>query len=602
MRLKQAYRYNLHYPTDRVIHVTDPPYNADPTGVLDSTVGIQTALDTGESVHFPAGTYKITDSLSLSTTTFDYIISGDGMGQSVINAVGLTGKPAFKKADAGQYFRAVLKDFGVTGDADTCIDLDGTGVFFAFQCVFENLFLVSVADDAFKSNLEFSCTWRNVHVSSTSGHGFRLQGGNTTLLERCYAHNVPGVGKAGYRIYSGATLIDCNGVDSGETWGHFGANTAEGDPVNGLYQISLIGCNIEAYTVTGLNLRFNGWLNTDNCNFTKPSTGTIQEHIRVAYCDQAISLRNTRIEPSGATLTSAADIYAEGAANILDMTGDFDGVFILGLPSVLPLPSMESERIDSTVNALKIPYLSSVNVKPASTWTADLATFSVAGIDKVLTANTGATTLTNATGGLGSQELTILVKDANTTIGHAKTGTGQFLLIKGSDYTASSGDAIKFIYDSGNWREYQQTLQEEFIMPNDIYDNNGAAAVTPVSDIQVPFDGNFLTWDEVTGAPGMDLSVNFTNVTTVRGVVLRAYYEGSSSHQVNVSLYNYSTATDDIIIRLDDAANPDFNYRTILIPDGSDYISSGASQINFIHPITGNNTHDLFIDYVAIVT
>ena len=144
--------------------------------------------------------------------------------------------------------------------------------------------------------------------------------------------------------------------------------------------------------------------------------------------------------------------------------------------------------------------------------------------------------------------------------------------------------------------------KDGYIIPNDMYDNNGAAAVTPVSDIQVPFDGNYLTWDEVTGAPGMDLSVNFTNVTAVRGVVLRAYYEGSSAHQVNVSLYNYSTATDDIIIRLDDSANPDFNYRTILIPDGSDYISSGASQINFIHPITGNNTHDLFLDYVAILT
>ena len=164
----------------------------------------------------------------------------------------------------------------------------------------------------------------------------------------------------------------------------------------------------------------------------------------------------------------------------------------------------------------------------------------------------------------------------------------------------SSTDGQVLTSDGAGGADWED--KDGYLVANDIYDNNGAAAVTPVSDIQTPFDGNSLTWDEVTGAPGMDLSVNFTGVTKIRGVVLRAYYEGSSSHQVNVSLHNYVSVAEDIIIRLDDASNPNYNYRTILIPDGANYISGGAAQINFIHPITGNNTHDLFIDYVALLT
>ena len=175
------------------------------------------------------------------------------------------------------------------------------------------------------------------------------------------------------------------------------------------------------------------------------------------------------------------------------------------------------------------------------------------------------------------------------------------LVVTDSDIDSESAtDGQVLTADGAGGASWQD--KDGYIVANDIYDNNGSAAVTPVSDIQTPFDGNALTWDEVTGAPGINLSVNFTNVTVVRGVVLRAYYEGSSSHQVNVSLHNYETVAEDIIIRLDDSSNPDYNYRTILIPDGSDYISGGAAQINFIHPITGNNTHDLFIDYVALLT
>ena len=43
------------------------------------------------------------------------------------------------------------------------------------------------------------------------------------------------------------------------------------------------------------------------------------------------------------------------------------------------------------------------------------------------------------------------------------------------------------------------------------------------------------------------------------------------------------------------------NYRTVLIPDDTNYISGGAAQISFYHGISGVPAHDLYIDYVAIL-
>ena len=51
------------------MNVCDPPYNADPTGVVDSTAAIQAAVTdgavTGATLVFPAGTYKITAAMTI---------------------------------------------------------------------------------------------------------------------------------------------------------------------------------------------------------------------------------------------------------------------------------------------------------------------------------------------------------------------------------------------------------------------------------------------------------------------------------------------------------------------------------------------------------
>jgi len=587
------------------VTLTYEHYGAIGDDVKDDTAAIQSAWDDGVfCAPREEKTYKITDTLKLPTgDTFGYVVCGAGMEQTKFHCVGMTGKPGIAKEEPGEYLRCTLRDFGVYGDCDSAIDLDGTGVFWTFQSMFENLDLISAGSDAFKCNLQFNCLWTNVHVSSTSGHGFNLLGGPSTTLQNCYAHNVTGSGKAGYRIHSGATLINCNGLDSGETWGYFGADTTEGDPANQQFNISMIGCNIEAFTVRGLNCRFNGWLYTNNCTYLTAPTGTFDEYIRVAFSDQGIFLFNSRVDAGGAVRQSSSNIVTEGSANIIDMSGDWPDYYRVSLATVITMPSMGTLLIDSTLKSLNIPYLSGINVSNNTTWTADSATFSVAGIDRVKTANTVATTFTAATGGRGGQGLRIQVKDSNTTIAHNSGIGGQFILSRASNYTCIDGDVLEFAYDAVNgvWREISVSGRA-FIVASSVTDNVGVQTpVGTLSDTQTALDGNEWNMPENNSNPAIDVDFGFTGIRRIHGVVFNARYTGLASHYITVAIRDYTAGVDRNLMNFSTTASN--NYRTVLIPDDTNFIDgSGNAQISFHHsPVSGNTSHDLYVEYIALL-
>jgi hypothetical protein len=59
----------LNYTQIRGAPVNVQGLGADPTGVADSTIAIQAALDIGGAVYFPQGTYKVTSTLSINSNT-----------------------------------------------------------------------------------------------------------------------------------------------------------------------------------------------------------------------------------------------------------------------------------------------------------------------------------------------------------------------------------------------------------------------------------------------------------------------------------------------------------------------------------------------------
>lgn len=66
------------------IDVTKPPYNADPTGVIDATTALNAAYafakTNGGTVYHPPGTYTVSGTLSLDQNTVGFTVRGPGGG------------------------------------------------------------------------------------------------------------------------------------------------------------------------------------------------------------------------------------------------------------------------------------------------------------------------------------------------------------------------------------------------------------------------------------------------------------------------------------------------------------------------------------------
>ena len=138
-----------------------------------------------------------------------------------------------------------------------------------------------------------------------------------------------------------------------------------------------------------------------------------------------------------------------------------------------------------------------------------------------------------------------------------------------------------------------------FTAPTSLTKDSSGTGTGSITDIQTLNDGNEYNLAENTGgAPNLRLRLNFTGIATIRGLVVKAYYVGT--HDVNLELYNYSTAGYDIFTNMVDSNY--YNYRTILIPDGSNYTDGTNAVMRFEHPATpGLGTHDLYVEYAALL-
>ena len=129
----------------------------------------------------------------------------------------------------------------------------------------------------------------------------------------------------------------------------------------------------------------------------------------------------------------------------------------------------------------------------------------------------------------------------------------------------------------------------------------GGTPVGSITDVQTLLDGNVYQLPEVAATPGFDLEFDFENIKSIRGIVTMTRYTGLSTHIVTQRLYNYEDVQDDAFILINHTAT-NYQYRTILIPDDSKYINaSKEAQLIFYHETAGNNSHDFYVDYVALL-
>lgn len=138
----------------------------------------------------------------------------------------------------------------------------------------------------------------------------------------------------------------------------------------------------------------------------------------------------------------------------------------------------------------------------------------------------------------------------------------------------------------------------------------GTTPASLVTDLQTRFDGNYYHIDEVAGTPGMDLIIDFVNVTAFNWVNVAAYYKGSVPHAgITVQLWNWdSSAWDNFRFYAHHTSvgtlADDINTGDFFVPDDTNYIGTGGSagqvRVRLLHSANGNAAHDHYIDIVAL--
>ena len=97
----------------------------------------------------------------------------------------------------------------------------------------------------------FTQKLRNIFIDNCGDNAIEGKFNNTSTLENIYVGAVA-AGKVGYRIYSSPLMISCNGINSGDYWGEFGLNVADGDSETVYSQPVMINCNVEDFEVIGI--------------------------------------------------------------------------------------------------------------------------------------------------------------------------------------------------------------------------------------------------------------------------------------------------------------------------------------------------------------
>lgn len=269
------------------VNVRDPQFagGAKGDGTTDDTAAFTAALaavggNKPGTLYVPAGTYK-TDTLSLPAWCS---IVGDGWLNTTLRP--LNNNNSLIKLD-----RAVSSSWGYQNEirglhlwgyaTGTGHGIYGTGVYVSAigpsGLRIRDVYIDGLGGDGLHLDEAWNTKLESVQSSNNLGHQFFIDSAiNTVLFDTCYAKGIPTAGKAGFRIVEGqATFLNCNGIDTGDYWGVFGGEVADGDDRAANTFIQVTGGNIESAAVRGLWLKRNSLMVVDgNTKFVANANGT----------------------------------------------------------------------------------------------------------------------------------------------------------------------------------------------------------------------------------------------------------------------------------------------------------------------------------------
>ncbi len=158
---------------------------ADPTGLTDTTVAAQCAIDLGETegraVRFPAGTYSLTAPL---VPHDDLVLFGDGQELTIFKPLNAGYAAAFIEylSGATDISGAEFHDFWINGDHVLGGDVNSSGTFGihlqrAERCRIHDVQIRRIDGPGIRTTnpgLGRSCYFRGNHIRNVAGHGMHI--------------------------------------------------------------------------------------------------------------------------------------------------------------------------------------------------------------------------------------------------------------------------------------------------------------------------------------------------------------------------------------------------------------------------------------------
>jgi hypothetical protein len=243
--------YTLFTAAPDTAHVNVRTMGAVGNGVHDDTTAIQAAINAlpaaGGVVYLPAGTYKITNVLTVRS---NLTVVGDHMTATQIVQANAA-KQAFYGADITggltiRDMRLTGPSNGVTPGTSDAVLLEKVGIVATQNIVIENVYIDHWSRHGLFIDDPITSTFTNVRVQTCAGEGFHIATGTSLTFESCYANACAG---GGYRLTSTSysNLTGC-AADSCTT----------GYLLVGCNNVSLVSCGAEAlsgngYTIDGGN-------------------------------------------------------------------------------------------------------------------------------------------------------------------------------------------------------------------------------------------------------------------------------------------------------------------------------------------------------------
>jgi len=170
--------------------------------------------------------------------------------------------------------------------------------------------------------------------------------------------------------------------------------------------------------------------------------------------------------------------------------------------------------------------------------------------------------------------------------------TGDLLLLAGQNvFIDDTDDGDGFVFSA--------IVEEVIYSADSVTLTTGTLIDGDVDSTHEPDDDDAYEVQEVSGVPGFDILFDFVAVDDFDKVTVRLKYDGAGSHVSDVQLYNYNTTTWDDI----GSFTLSVSWQTIEMPiiSALNYIDGGDSRVRLYHSQNGIASHDIHIDYLALV-